>query len=72
MGQILIIVVKFILRMNTPKNSNPNDNKITQEQRDSVLTPEQTPSWSWGLTLLLIALGGLIIFAGFYSGIINV
>ncbi len=58
--------------MQTPENLNPNDNKITPEQRDSMLTPEQTPSWSWGLTLLLIALGSLIIFAGFYSGIINV
>lgn len=58
--------------MKTPENTNPDNNKITQEQRDSVLTPEQTPSWSWGITLLLIALGSLIIFAGFYFGIINV
>ncbi len=58
--------------METQKNPNPENKTITQEQRDSVLTPEQTPSWSWGLTLLLIALGSLIIFAGFYSGIINV
>lgn len=58
--------------MKTPENTNPKDNKITQEQKDSVLTPEQTPSWSWGLTLLLIGLASLIIFAGFYSGIINV
>ncbi len=58
--------------MKTPENSNPNNNKITQEQKDSVLTPEQTPSWSWGLTLLLIVLASLILFVGFYSGIINV
>ncbi len=58
--------------METQQNTNPDNHKITQEQRDSVLTPAQTPSWSWGLTLLLIALGSLIIFAGFYSGIINV
>ncbi len=58
--------------METQQNTNPDNNEITQEQHDSVLTPEQTPSWSWGLTLLLIALGSLIIFAGFYSGIINV
>jgi hypothetical protein len=58
--------------METQKDTIPSNNKVTQEQRDSVLTPEQTPSWSWGLTLLLIALGSLLIFAGFYSGIINV
>lgn len=58
--------------METQKNTNPENHTITQEQRDSVLTPEQTPSWSWGLTLLLVALGSLIIFAGFYFGIINV
>ncbi|MBW4665178.1 MAG: hypothetical protein KME01_13410 [Chroococcus sp. CMT-3BRIN-NPC107] len=58
--------------METQKNTNPENHTITQEQRDSVLTPEQTPSWSWGITLLLITLGSLIIFAGFYFGIINV
>jgi hypothetical protein len=58
--------------METQKNTNPDISTVTQEQRDSVLTPEQTPSWSWGITLLLIALGSLIIFAGFYSGILNV
>ena len=58
--------------METKKNTNPDNNQITQEQRNSVLTPEQTPSWSWGITLVLIALGGLVIFAGFYFGIINV
>jgi hypothetical protein len=58
--------------METQKNTNPDNNQITQEQRNSVLTPEQTPSWSWGITLVLIALGGLVIFAGFYFGIINV
>ena len=58
--------------METQKTTNPDNNQITQEQRNSVLTPEQTPSWSWGITLVLIALGGLVIFAGFYFGIINV
>ena len=58
--------------METQKNTNSDNNQITQEQRNSVLTPEQTPSWSWGITLVLIALGGLVIFAGFYFGIINV
>lgn len=58
--------------METQKNNNPDNNQITQEQRDRVLTPEQTPSWSWGITLLLVAIGLLIIFAGFYSGVINV
>ncbi len=58
--------------METQKNTNPENPQITQEQRDSVLTPEQTPSWSWGITLVLIALGSLIIVAGFYFGIINV
>ena len=58
--------------METKKNTNSDNNQITQEQRNSVLTPEQTPSWSWGITLVLIALGGLVIFAGFYFGIINV
>jgi hypothetical protein len=58
--------------MEIQKDTIPTDKKVTQEQRDSVLTPEQTPSWSWGITLILIALGSLIIFAGFYSGILNV
>lgn len=72
LGQLLLINNNFILLMETQKDTIPSNNKVTQEQRDSVLTPEQTPSWSWGLTLLLIALGSLIIFAGFYYGIINV
>lgn len=72
LGQLLLINNTLIVLMETQKDTIPTKKEVTQEQRDSVLTPDQTPSWSWGLTLLLIALGSLIIFAGFYYGIINV
>lgn len=58
--------------MNTKDNDTSNHSEPTPQQRDSVLTPEQTPSWSWGIALGLIVLGSLIVFAGFYYGIINV
>ena len=58
--------------MNTEENNTPNNSEPTPQQRDSVLTPDQTPSWSLGITLGLIVLGSLLIFAGFYFGIINV
>lgn len=58
--------------MKTEENNTPSNSEPTQEQRDSVLTPEQTPPWSWGITLALVVLGSLLIFAGFYFGIINV
>lgn len=58
--------------MKTEENNTPIDSEPTPQQRDSVLTPEQTPSWSWGITLILVAVGSLLIFAGFYFGIINV
>lgn len=53
-------------------NTEKNNSEPTPQQRDSVLTPDQTPSWSLGITLGLIVLGSLLIFAGFYFGIINV
>ncbi len=58
--------------MNTEENTPRNSTEPTPQQRDSVLTSDQTPSWSWGITLGLIVLASLLIFAGFYYGIINV
>lgn len=58
--------------MNTEENNTSNNSEPTPQQRDSVLTPDQTPSWPLGITLGLIVLGSLLIFAGFYFGIINV
>lgn len=59
--------------MKTEENTAPsNSEEPTPQQRDSVLTSAQTPPWSWGITLGLIVLGSLLIFAGFYYGIINV
>ncbi|WP_235355033.1 hypothetical protein [Aliterella atlantica] len=58
--------------MKTDENNTPSNSEPTPQQRDSVLTPEQTPPWSWGITLVLVAVVSLLIFAGFYFGIINV
>ncbi|MBD1928487.1 hypothetical protein H6F74_19865 [Trichocoleus sp. FACHB-90] len=50
------------------KNSDP----ITQVQRDSVITSEDLPPKPFRISITLISLLLLLLFAGFYFGIINV
>jgi hypothetical protein len=50
------------------KNSDP----ITQVQRDSVITSEDLPPKAFRISLTLATLAILLLFFGFYFGIINV
>ena len=47
------------------------ENKVTKAS-DNVLTPEQTPSYTFGITLALVVLFITILVASFYYGILNI
>lgn len=47
------------------------ENKVTKAS-DNVLTPEQTPSYTFGITLALVVLSIIVLVASFYFGILNI
>ncbi|MBD1942303.1 hypothetical protein H6F50_08030 [Coleofasciculus sp. FACHB-712] len=54
------------------KPADKNSKPITQVQRDSVITSEDLPPKAFRISVTLAALAILLLFFGFYFGIINV
>lgn len=51
--------------MESPENK-------TNKPQDNVLTPDQTPSYSFGITLVLVILAISLFIAALYFGILKI